>query len=294
MPVKQINGRLSVPITKQRTLDYIELEWGTYVERFQHLPQEEQAHRVKQMGYGSMRDLLAHILAWWEEGMSIIRAIAEDRAFERKKYDFDVFNAEAVANYKPWEESEFMAHFEDTRQKMEADLKAMDESVFENRRVKGWLRAIILHHAREHLGPLSRFLVLDMLKNDWTTYIEDFQRLEPEKQQEFLSKQGFGNFHDLLAHMIGWWEEGARIINGILDSPSFTWRDPDVDAFNAELTQKFSAWSDDALFQHYENLRLALMDLVKRLPEDAFRNKDIEAWLADDVVRHYDEHSIPG
>jgi hypothetical protein len=283
-----------VSITKQRAIDYVELEWGTYVERFHRLAKDEQDKRVKQMGYESLRDLLAHILAWWEEGMGVIRAIAEERPFERKKYDFDLFNVEAVAKYKPWDESEFMVHFENTRRKMAADLSSMDEVLFENRRVKGWLRAIVTHHAREHLGALSRFLVLDMLENDWATYVEDFHRLDDEKQKEFLSKQGFDSFHDLLAHIVGWWEEGARIINGILNSPSFGWQDPDVDSFNVELIQKFSTWSDDDLFQHYESLRLALIDLVKRLPEDAFFNPEIEGWLADDIVRHYDEHSISG
>lgn len=280
-------------ITKQRTLDYVDLEWGTYVERFNRLPKEEQNKRVKKMGYESFRDMLAHILAWWEEGMGIILAVAQERPFERKKYDFDAFNAEAVAKYRSWAEDEFMAHFEKTRQKMGADLKSMNETAFENRRVRAWLRAVILNHAREHLVALNHFLVIDMLENDWATYIEDFQRLEPEKQQEFLSKQGFHNFHDLLAHIIGWWEEGARIIHGILDSPSFTWQDPDVDSFNADLTKKFSTWSDDDLFKHYESLRLALIDLVERLPEGAFLNKDIESWLAADVVEHYDEHPIP-
>jgi hypothetical protein len=283
-----------MPIGKGRALEYVEYEWGTYVDRFQRLPQEEQTKRLRQTGYESLRDLLAHILAWWEEGMGIILAIAENRPFERKKYDFDVFNAEAVAKYRPWDEKEFMTHFERTRQKMGADLKSLEDAVFENRRVNAWLRAVILAHAREHLLTLHRFLVLDMLENNWATYIEDFHRLAPEKQKEFLSKQGFDNFHDLLAHIIGWWEEGARIIHGILNSPSFTWEEHDVDAFNRELTEKFSAWSDDDLFQHYESLRLALIDLVERLPEDAFGNKEIEGWLADDVVEHYDEHPIPG
>jgi hypothetical protein len=279
-------------ITKQRTLDYVETEWETYVERFNRLPKEEQRKRVKKMGFESFRDLLAHILAWWEEGMGIIRAIAEERPFARKKYEFDVFNAEAVVKYSSWDEGEFMAHFEKTRQKMGADLRSMDEAVFENRRVRAWLRAVILNHAREHLVSLSRFLVVDMLENDWATYIEDFHRLEPEKQNEFLSKQGFEKFHDLLAHIIGWWEEGARVIHGILNSPSFTWQDPETDSFNAELAQKYSTWSDDDLFKHYESVRLALIDLAERLPEDAFLNKDIESWLADDVVEHYDEHPI--
>ncbi len=280
-------------ISKQRTLDYVEFEWGTYVERFNCLSEEEQKKRVKEMGYQSFQDLLAHILAWWDEGMGIILAIAEDRPFERKKYDFDVFNAEAVAKYKDWDEAQFMTHFEKTRQKMAADLKSLDEAVFENRRVKSWLRGVVLLHAREHLVALSRFLVLDMLENDWATYIENFQHLESEKQKEFLATQGFENFHDLLAHIVGWWEEGARIINGILHSPAFTWKNHEVDAFNAELIQKFSKWSDEDLFKHYETVRKALIELVASLPDDAFLNKEIEGWLAEDVVIHYDEHPMP-
>jgi hypothetical protein len=281
-----------MPITKQRALDYVEFEWGTYIERFQRLPVEERDQRVKEMGYESFRDMLAHILAWWEEGMEIILAIAQDRPFERKKYDFDAFNAEAVAKYKPWNENEFMAHFENTRQKMGADLASIEETTFENRRIQGWLHGIILHHAREHLVALSRFLTLDMLKNEWATYIDDFNCLKPEEQQDFLSKQGVSSLHDLLAHIVGWWEEGARIINGILSSPAFTWQDPETDSFNAELKKKFSNWSDDDLKKHYETVRLALIDMVERLPEDAFLNKDIEGWLASDIVRHYDDHPV--
>jgi len=280
-------------ITKGRTLEYIEQEWGTYVERFQRLPESEQEKRVKEQGYERFRDMLAHILAWWEEGMGIILAIAEDRPFERKKYDFDAFNTEAVAKYKDWDEAEFMAHFEETRQKMEADLRSMNEAAFENRRVKVWLNGIIFHHAREHLVALSRFIVVDMLENEWSTYIEDFNALDDEKKKEFLSKQGFDSIHDLLAHIIGWWEEGARIIAGIIDSPAFTWEPLDTDAFNIELVKKFSTWSAKDLSQHYESVRLAMIDLTAELPDDAFLNKDIEGWLKDDVVGHYDDHPIP-
>ena len=282
-----------MPITKQRTLNYVEIEWGTYIERFHRLPKVEQEKRVRQMGYESFRDMLAHILAWWEEGMGIVLAIAENREYERKKYDFDAFNAEAVAKYKSWDEREFLAHFEETRQKMGADLKSMNEAAYENRRVKSWLNGIVFHHAREHLVALSRFLVIDLLENEWADYIEDFRRLDDEKKSEFLSKQGFATFHDLAAHIVGWWEEGARIITGILDTPGFAWQNPEADAYNAELVKKFSAWSADDLFNHYERVRQALLDLTADLPDDAFLNRDIEAWLADDVVGHYDEHSIP-
>jgi hypothetical protein len=132
-----------------------------------------------------------------------------------------------------------------------------------------------------------------MLENEWSGYVESFNRLDAEKQKDFLAKQGVDSFHDMLAHIIGWWEEGARIINGILDSPSFTWTDPDVDDFNAELKNKYRSWSDDDLLKHFEVVRLALFDIVEELPEDAFLNKDIESWLAADVVEHFDDHLIP-
>jgi hypothetical protein len=185
-----------------------------------------------------------------------------------------------------------MAHFEKTRKKAEAGIQSVDEAAFENRRVRSWVNGIFIHHAREHLIVLSRFMVVDLLKNEWTEYIEDFSRLSDDKKKEFLSKQGFESFHDLLAHIIGWWEEGARIISGILEKPGFTWESHDTDAFNRELTKKYSTWSDDELYKHYEMVLRVMVELTSGLSEEAFHNADIEGWLKDDVVVHYDEHSI--
>jgi hypothetical protein len=159
--------------------------------------------------------------------------------------------------------------------------------------VRSWVNGLFLHHAREHLVALSRFLVVDLLENEWATYIEDFERLDDEKKREFLSKQGFESFHDLVAHIIGWWEEGARIIVGILDLPGFTWESLDPDAYNAELVKKYSKWADGELFTHYGSMRLGLLELIADLPDDAFLNRDIESWLVDDIVGHYDEHAVP-
>lgn len=281
-------------ITKQRTLDFMEYEWGTYVERFRRLPKEVQEQRVRNMGFESFRDMLAHVLAWWEEGMDIIRAIAEEREFERKKYDFDVFNAEAVAKYKPMAEPKFMALFEKTRRKMIAELRAMNGPVFENRRVQNWLNGIVFLHAREHLVALGRFLTLDVLQNEWSEYVEKFNKLDAGKQNEFLTKQGVESFHDMLAHIVGWWEEGVRIITGILEIPDFKWTEHDVDRFNLVLKRKFETWSEEDLLEYFGIIRLTLVEMVTRLPEDAFLNADIEDWLAADVVEHYDEHAVPG
>ncbi|MBI5943746.1 MAG: ClbS/DfsB family four-helix bundle protein [Chloroflexi bacterium] len=276
---------------KQRTINFLEIEWATYVKRFNRWPADEGEKRVKAQGYAQFRDMLAHILTWWEEAMPIILAIAEGRETERKKYDFDAFNAEAVAKYKDWDEAEFFAHFENMRVKTAADLRAMNDAAWENRRVRSWVNGVFIHHAREHLVALSRFLTADTLENEWSAYVDNFNNLDDEKKNEFLAKQGVETFHDMLAHVIGWWDEGTRIVSGILADPAFEWQDHDTDAFNAELIAKNKNIPDAEMLAQFESRRLGLLRLVNEIPERAFAHKDIEAWLAADVVGHYDEHN---
>ena len=134
--------------------------------------------------------------------------------------------------------------------------------------------------------------VMRVLEEGWGEYIKQFNMLSPEKRAAFLEKEGFANFHDLLAHVIGWWEEGLWIITGILDDPSFTWEERDTDTFNQELIEKFRSWSEEDLLLHYENVREALLNLIADLPENALYNNDIRDWLYADVIEHLEDHKI--
>jgi hypothetical protein len=135
--------------------------------------------------------------------------------------------------------------------------------------------------------------VMHVLEEGWGEYVKQFNALSSESQKAFLQEEGFSSLHDLLAHIIGWWEEGLWIITGILDDPSFTWEERDVDAFNRELIERFRSWRDEDLLLHYENVREALLNLVADLPEDALDNEDIREWLEADVIEHLEEHKIP-
>lgn len=134
--------------------------------------------------------------------------------------------------------------------------------------------------------------VMRVLEEGWGGYIRRFNRLSPEERAAFLEREGFANFHDLLAHIIGWWEEGLWIITGILDDPSFTWEERDIDAYNLELIEKFRAWGEEDLLLHYENVREAMLNLVADLPENALVNEDIRYWLYEDVIEHLEDHRI--
>lgn len=275
---------------KQRTIDFLETEWATYISRFANWPADYGQERVNKQGYAQFRDMLAHILGWWEEGMPIILAIAENREYERKKYDFDAFNAASIAKYKTWPEGMFLAHFEKTRQKAVVDLRSTSKDAFENHRIRNWINGIFISHAREHLVALSRFLTVDTLDNEWGTYIQKFDALD--NKEEFLKKQGFDKFEDILAHVIGWWDEGIKIINGVTADPDFVYEEPDTDEFNKTLIANFQFTSGTELRRLFESKRIELTGVVRRMPESAFSNKTIENWIALDVVEHYEEHAI--
>jgi hypothetical protein len=134
---------------------------------------------------------------------------------------------------------------------------------------------------------------MQTLEEGWGEYVHKFQSLSPTAGASFLKQQGFESFHDLLGHIIGWWEEGLRVITGILDDPSFTWEERDTDVFNQELVAKFRSWNETDLLLHYENVREALLDLVADLPENALENKAIREWLYADVIEHLEDHQLP-
>lgn len=275
---------------KQRVISFVENEWGTYVTRFNRLPKDEGVKRVNEEGYETFQDMLAHIMEWWTEGMGIIMAIAEKREFERKKYDFDVFNAAAVAKYKNWNEAEFMSLFEETRLGVVADLKKVDEEVFLNRRVQGWVSGIFTHHARVHLVACGKFIVLDTLENEYSKWIEAFDALE--NKDEYLQKQGFERFEDMLAHTIGWWDEGVKVIEGIKKDANYVYDEPNTDLFNAEIVAHYKNMNSDDVRNTFEQKRIDMIEFVKKLDESLFENLTIERWLAADVVEHFDEHDM--
>ena len=134
--------------------------------------------------------------------------------------------------------------------------------------------------------------IAQALEGDWKEYVNLFEALSPDTQADFLQKQGFDSFHDLLAHIVGWWEEGLWIITGIMDNPSFTWKERDVDSFNQELVKKYRPWKDQDLLLHFENVRNATLDLVSELNDDALMNEDIRDWFHGNMIEHLEDHKI--
>ena len=83
-------------ITRQGVLDLLSGDWADYVGRFQSFSSPAQAAFLEKQGYKRLTDLLAHIVAWWEEGLQAIQRFQSDSTARQPEMDVDSFNARAV------------------------------------------------------------------------------------------------------------------------------------------------------------------------------------------------------
>ncbi len=266
-------------------------EWGACAARFQALPPEDQAAYLHKQGFASIHDLLAHAGVWWEEARGIIEDTLNHVERPRRKYDFDEFNAASLARFRNTPEPDLMKWYEAERQRMVELVSSLDAQQIKMRKVYTWLDGVVLLHLKEHGIGAPRFLALDMLQREWAGYAERFQRLTEEQQKDFLKKQGFPRFRDLVAHIVAWWEEGIRLIDGAAKDPAYRMGDMDIDAFNAEVVKLFSQLEEPELWKRYEATRAALIELVINLPDQTYEHKEVQAWIHSDVIEHYFDHA---
>ena len=269
-----------------RTLD----EWGRYAEVFRKQPANEQANFLNAQGYASMRDLLAHVAAWWEEGRGIIRDRIEHGERPLREYDFNEFNAAALNRFRDTPEAQLLSWYEAERQRMIELVSRLTDEQMKMPRIRSWLDGVVLEHLKEHGVDAPRFLIIDILQREWGGYGADFAALEPEKQASFLERQGFSRFRDLLAHILAWWEQGIAVVEG--SSSNGTTEVEDVDAFNAEAVERFDRLEEAQVVGQFEETRLTLANLVDMLPDDVLAKHNVQSWLKADVIDHYHNHAV--
>jgi hypothetical protein len=142
------------------------------------------------------------------------------------------------------------------------------------------------------MTELTREQIASALQGGWGTYVERFERLSPEAQAAFLARQGYARLADLLGHVVAWWEEGQPAVAAMLDDPTFSSPDYDVDAFNARAVARFRSLDEPEVIRIFEAARQAWLALVARLPGDALRNERIASRLHIELIGHLAEHAI--
>jgi hypothetical protein len=129
-------------------IDTLHREWGDYLKGFAGLTETMQAAFLKKQGFDRFRDVLAHVVAWWEHGIGVIESSASEDSGEVD--DVDSFNAEAVERFSLLEEPQVVAKYEDTRLALASLVDMLPDEVLSQPRVRSWLRADVIDHYYEH------------------------------------------------------------------------------------------------------------------------------------------------
>jgi len=140
-------------LTREQIMSALRDGWGSYVERFERLPPEAQAAFLARQGYARLADLLAHIVAWWEEGQPAILALLDNPNFSSPDYDVDAFNAHAVERFRGLDEPAVIRAFEAARQTWLDLVARLPDDALRNKRIADRLHIEVIGHLGEHVIP---------------------------------------------------------------------------------------------------------------------------------------------
>ena len=104
--------------TRGEFLSRLDNSWQNLIERFNALSGDEQAAYLARQGYARLADLLAHVAAWWQDGMKEIGLMRADPGHPLRGYEVDEFNAQAVERASGVSTKAMVQAFETQRQAM--------------------------------------------------------------------------------------------------------------------------------------------------------------------------------
>lgn len=154
-------GRRSLGAWRQQAIRRMELSRRATLAFLSRLP-EQGILRPRTQGKWSVRDVLAHIAAWEEEGVQRLALIARGRGHRIHFYDdmreVDRFNARAVARGRAMPLPALFRRLAGVRRRLVAALRGLPPPALRDPRhevpVVGWLPAFAWVHEQRHLREI--------------------------------------------------------------------------------------------------------------------------------------------
>lgn len=129
-------------------IDTLRREWADYRAGFEALGKDEQTAFLTKQGFVRFRELLGHIIAWWEQGIAVIEGSASGDSTEVE--DVNAFNAVAVRRFGAMENGQVLTNYDDTRLTLASLVDMLPDEVMAKPNVQTWLRADVIDHYFEH------------------------------------------------------------------------------------------------------------------------------------------------
>ena len=139
-----------VEITREQLLDCLRNQYPAFVDRFHSLSAEQQTAFLEKQGFTRFADLIAHIIAWFQETNIVIERTLADPDYKWQPVDVDAFNAEIIREYSELNEEAVLNSFNYMREAMIDLVLALPDDAFKNPTIAEWLDADVLGHLEEH------------------------------------------------------------------------------------------------------------------------------------------------
>ena len=130
--------------------DALNREWADYVSGLKSMPEEKQKAFLEKQGFTRFRDLIAHIIGWWDIVLEAVPAIAKGLEYKSPAKDTDLYNAELIKNSSKLGEAEIWKNFESNRQNLIELVINLPQETLDDMKVQEWLKADVLEHYYEH------------------------------------------------------------------------------------------------------------------------------------------------
>jgi hypothetical protein len=137
-------------ISREQILETLQSGWGNYAARFHQLSPLTQAAELNRQGYARFADILAHVIAWWRDGLQAIPSILADPAYRSPDIDVDPFNARAVIAFRDMAEPAVQKIFDDTHRQWIDLVNALPDQAFRDERIAKRLEIEVIGHLQEH------------------------------------------------------------------------------------------------------------------------------------------------
>lgn len=137
-------------VQREQFIDRLQHQWQPFVSRFQSLAAPEQRAYLNRQGYASFKDLLAHVISWWQEGAENIAQMRQDPSLALRDYDVDTFNAQAVARFHDRLEPEVVRTYQSQCQKMLDLVRSLPDAELYHEHINTRLYYEIIMHWKEH------------------------------------------------------------------------------------------------------------------------------------------------
>jgi len=148
--------------------------------------------------------------------------------------------------------------------------------------------------SKEKATSMSRDRILKLLDAEWEDFLDSHAGLSPE-QLLLPGVTGNWSVRDILAHVTTWEEEALKHLPVILEGgapPRYSVKYGGIDSFNARMTGEKSGLPLAAVLRELSEVHLRLIEFVKRVGEDQFRNDTrFRRRLRLDTFSHYPKHA---